>query len=466
MDLDTTSPAWTAFQKVSQKFPGWQQVVAKVHRELVRPDHGVSFSKDVQPALGDSAAIAVTGIDSATGKPAWVGYVALSDEGKIESALTSDQGKAAGSYHGYKQFRSTDSSGEWAAVGNDGLLVASDESTLHTAVDTREGDDPSLASDSTFQQAMAALPADSLLKAFADPGKIGRLLSLGNFGQSLGIGGTAGGAATSSLQQLSKALSGIRSASFALWATDGGYRASAQIATVPGSSGSIANAFATTSTLQRYVPAGSLFMVNGGGSTGGYQQMFDQPGTAAQLNEIQKLTGISVAHDILPLLTGELAAYAAPGQPGEPPTVGLLLKPKSATAGQAALHDLFTHIVRLEHGQVHLLTYPHGLGQSMVIAGSPFSIGWKHWNGIFTVGNNPTLPGTDDPLAGSPAWNALLAAAGAPADAHVSLYVQLGQALKLFPIQENENLTHLGGILAWSTVAGNQISANLFVQVK
>ena len=44
--------------------------------------------------------------------------------------------------------------------------------------------------------------------------------------------------------------------------------------------------------------------------------------------------------------------------------------------------------------------------------------------------------------------------------------MQLGQALKLFPIQENENLTHLGGILAWSTVAGNQISANLFVQVK
>src|SRR5262249_26802857 len=154
--------------------------------------------------------------------------------------------------------------------------------------------------------------------------------SLGNFGQSLGVGGAAGGAATSSLQQLSKMLAGIRSASFALWATDGGYRASAQIATVSGSSNSIARAFASSTTLQQYVPAGSLLMLGGGGTGGGYQQMFEQPGTAAQLNEIQQLTGISVAHDILPLLTGELAAYAAPGQPGEPPTVGLLLKPADA----------------------------------------------------------------------------------------------------------------------------------------
>jgi hypothetical protein len=209
-------------------------------------------------------------------------------------------------------------------------------------------------------------------------------------------------------------------------------------------------------------------MLDGGNGAagGGYQQLFDQPGTAAQLNEIQSLTGISVAHDILPLLNGELAAYAAPGQPGEAPTVGLLLKPASASAGQAALRDLFTHLVRLERGQAKLVTYPHGAGQSMLVAGSPFQIGWRHWNGIFTVGNDPTLPGTNDPLDGSAAWNALVQAAGAPAGSHISLYVQVGQALKLFPIEQNENLTHVGGILAWSTVAGNQVSANLFVQVK
>ena len=274
--------------------------------------------------------------------------------------------------------------------------------------------------------------------------------------------------AASSLQQMSKALSQVRSASFALWATDSGYRASAQIATVPGSSGSIAKAFSTSSTLQRYVPAGSLFMLDGGGGSGaaGYQQMFGQPGASAQLNQIQKLTGISVENDILPLLTGELAAYAEPGQPGEPPTVALLLKPASAKSGQTALHDLFTHVARLERGRVHLVTDPGGTGQSLLVAGSPLSIGWKQWGGVFTVGNDTTLPGTDSPLVGSPAWNALLSAAGAPADAHISLYAQIGPALKLFPIEANDNLTHLGGVLAWSTVAGNQVSANLFVQVK
>src|SRR4029077_18871531 len=130
----------------------------------------------------------------------------------------------------------------------------------------------------------------------------------------------------------------------------------------------------------------------------------------------------------------ELAAYAAPGQPGEPPTISLLLKPASATAGQAALRNLFTHIARLEHGQAHLFTFPHGAGQSMVIPGSPVSIGWKHWDGVFTIGDDPALPSTNDPLVGSRAWSALLSAAGAPADAHISLYAQIGPALKLFPI--------------------------------
>ena len=62
VNLDTSSPAWTAFEKVSRRFPGWQQVVARVHSELLNSkDHGVSFGKDVEPALGDDAAIAVTG---------------------------------------------------------------------------------------------------------------------------------------------------------------------------------------------------------------------------------------------------------------------------------------------------------------------------------------------------------------------------------------------------------------------
>ena len=348
------------------------------------------------------------------------------------------------------------------AVGNDGLLVASDESTLHTAVDTREGDDPSLASDSTFQQAMASLPADSLLKAFADPGKIGRLLSLGNSARAWARR-NGNGAATSSLQQLSKALSGIRSASFALWATDGGYRASAQIATVPGSSGSIANAFATTSTLQRYVPAGSPVHVNGGGSTGGYQQMFNAArhgGTAQRDSEADRHLGRPRHPAAADRRAG---AYAAPGQPGEPPTIELLLKPKNETAGSRALLTCScTSCASARAGtSAHLPARP----RPQVIAGAVLDR-LEAWNGIFTVGNDAPRFSGNRRSAGR---LTCLERAARPPPAHRPLRMSrctssCAQALELFPIEENENLTHVGGILAWSTVAGNQVSANLFVR--
>lgn len=448
-DIDSSSPAWTAFDKVSHRFPGWGQIVAKVHSELLARDHGVSFSNDVEPALGSDAAFAVTGIDTGTGKPAWVGYVALTDESKIESALVTDQGKAAGTYNGYKQYQSTDGTHEYAAVGDNALLIASDENTLHTAIDTRNGDDPSLAADATFQQAMAALPADSILKAFVDPGKISRLLSLGSFGQSLG--GTATGGATAELSQLSKTLSSIKSAGFAVWAVPDGYRATVQVATVPGASSSIAQSLQQNPTLGTLVPAGSFLYLDGFGSQQTFGQTFSQPSTKAQLQELQQVTGISFAHDVLPLLTGEIAAYAGPGQSGTP-GFALLLKPADPAAAQAALTNLIHRITELEGGSAQTAAF----------------LRWAHRDGVFAIGSDlSAVQGTSNtPLPGSPAWNALLSAAGAPGDARISLYVQVPQLLALFPIEQNENLTHVGGILAWSTVAGDQVSGNLFVQVK
>ena len=446
-DVDTSSPAWTAFENVSRRFPGWHQVVNDVHHELNARDHGVSFTKDVAPALGADAAIAVTGIDTSTGKPAWVGYVALRDDSKIESDLKAGKGTAAGTYNGYAQYREGNGSGQYAAVGNNALFVASDENTLHTAIDTRRGDDPSLAGDSTFQQAMAALPADSLLKGFADPGKISRLLSMGSFGSQLGISGSS---SASPLTQMSKELAGIRSAGFALWAEPGGYRATVQVATVPGASSSIVQSLQQNPTLGTLAPAGSFLFLDGFGSDQGLGQTFSQPSTGAQLKEIQQLTGISVAHDILPLLTGEVGAYAAAGQAGGPPRIALLLKPKDTAAAQTALTDLMHHLTQLEHGnpQAKLLR-------------------WGQHDGVFAVGTDlSSVQGAVSPLPGSPAWNSLLSAAGAPGDVRISLYVQVPQLLALFPIEQNENLAHVGGILAWSTVSGNQVSGNLFFQVK
>jgi hypothetical protein len=297
---------------------------------------------------------------------------------------------------------------------------------------------------------MASLPADSLLKAFADPGKISRLLSLGGLGQGLGLGGATANGANASLAQAAKSLSAIRSAAFAVWATPAGYRATLQVATVPGASSSITQSLQKNPTLGALAPAGSFLFLDGFGSQQAFGQTFSQPSTAAELKQIQQLTGISVAHDVLPLLTGEIGAYAAAGQAGGAPSIAVLLKPKNEAAAAAALTDLMHRFTQLEHGSPQAK-----------------ALRWVQHDGVFAVGTNvSSFSGAHAPLTGSAAWNQLLSDAGAPADSRISLYVQVPHLLGLFPIEQNENLVHVGGILAWSTVAGNQVSANLFIGVK
>ena len=70
------------------------------------------------------------------------------------------------------------------------------------------------------------------------------------------------------------------------------------------------------------------------------------------------------------------------------------------------------------------------------------------------------------PLSSSAAYRELLQRAGAPSDAAVPLYFDLGGLLKLLPISTDPNLRHLGGMLAWTSHNGNDYSSNLFVEVR
>jgi hypothetical protein len=69
-------------------------------------------------------------------------------------------------------------------------------------------------------------------------------------------------------------------------------------------------------------------------------------------------------------------------------------------------------------------------------------------------------------LASSPAYASLLNQAQVPDGANVPLYLNLSDALKLFPVSVDPNLAHVGGVVAWSSRNGQDTSADLFIQVK
>ena len=67
-------------------------------------------------------------------------------------------------------------------------------------------------------------------------------------------------------------------------------------------------------------------------------------------------------------------------------------------------------------------------------------------DGLIAIGNDPaagSLPQTS--LVGSDAFAQVLAKAGAPSDANVPFYLNVADLLKLFPVQVDANLEHLGG---------------------
>jgi hypothetical protein len=107
-----------------------------------------------------------------------------------------------------------------------------------------------------------------------------------------------------------------------------------------------------------------------------------------------------------------------------------------------------------------------GTGEQVALGGLPLS--WRLTaDGLLAIGNDPaagTAPSS--PLASSPAYASLLNQAQVPDGASVPLYLNLSDALKLFPISVDPNLAHVGGVLAWSSRNGQDTSADLFIQVK
>jgi hypothetical protein len=457
VNLDQGSSAWKQFTAVGQRFPGWQELAGKVVKSLNdtgRTSGSLTFKDDVQPWLGGSAAIGVTSLDASGGNPHYVAFVASSDDGKAKDAVAKEA-KADGDYGGYALYSDTKGSGV-AAVGDGAVLVSDDSQTLHDAIDARNGKADSLASDDGFSSAMAKLPADSLVRGYVSTQKLAELAGMA------ALGGAGGSSTAAQTQAIARTLASIDSVSFAAWANGNGYRLTVRSTLKQGADQSpLAIA---PSSLTGLVP-GDAFAFLAFGDYGSYLKQGLQSGTpdlGQQLNLLQAQTGISVQHDLLPLLSGDGLFYTAPGVPVR---AALVLKPDDPHAAALTMHKIMTLVARDQPG-ARVTPLASGTGEQVDLGG--ITLSWRLTaGGLIAIGNDPaagTAPSS--PLASSPAYADLLNQAGVPDGANVPLYLNLSDALKLFPISVDPNLAHVGGVLAWSSRSGQDTTADLFVQVK
>src|SRR4051812_30339639 len=145
VDSDTGSSQWQQLDELAQKFPGRDQALKHLQQQFTA--QGVDYDNDVKPALGPEVDVAAF-----SGKDAIAMAVALTkpdDPAKFKALvakLNASNDKAV-----YREV-------------NGWYLLSHSQAAITQAL---AGGD-TLAGDADFKQAMDKLPADSLVKVYAD----------------------------------------------------------------------------------------------------------------------------------------------------------------------------------------------------------------------------------------------------------------------------------------------------------
>ncbi len=458
VNLDHSSPAWKNALAIGSRFPGWKAFVTKFQTQINTSSSGDgSFATKVEPWLGNEAGVAVTGVNVAdSAHPVgFVGYVAVKDDGKAKSALATGKHTAAmGAYKEFSVYRSTSASQVFAALGPGALLISNSTATLHAAVDSWDGDAPRLASDQAFQTAIAALPNDSLMTAYADGAQLGQLLSLASLSSMSG----SSTATAAQIAKLAAALHGAGAITASLGADSGGVRL-----TVNSSARTAGTAASTDGPPPLFsdVPA-QAFAYFGFRGSGGFAGTPYGAQTQSTLRAFTQLTGLSVKRDIAPLFTGAGAFYAAPGLPL---SVAALLQPKQPEAATAAMYRITAAIERLQPN-LHFRTVGH-TGQVVRVGG--VQVGWHRIGDVIAVSNDPTAGAAQSPGLGSSSGYASVASqAGVPPTVSFLAYVGLPQLLNALPVAAptDPNVGHVGGLVMWSSSDGTGFHFVTYLQVK
>jgi hypothetical protein len=459
VNLDRGSAAWKQADAVGARFPGWTRLMNRLQAQLEQSSgHGASFTKDVQPWLGGQAAIAVTGVnlfDQA--HPVNVAaYVAVKDEGALRSDMPALHETSAGSYHGFAMFKH--GSQEVAAVGKGALLISNSLATLHQQIAALDGG-PSLATQPGFSRAMAQLPPDSLIRAYADGVKIGQIASLAALAPQAG----AAAGSPAQLQKMTKALRSIGSLTASFGADHGGLRLAFNATPAAGHTlpEQLTGTGQAAQALLANVPA-DAFAYLGGGASGSTLAASD-PAMSAML---ESATGLSWKKDVAPLLSGQVAAYAGPGVPV---TAALMLKPADPSAAAAAMSRITAAVSHRDH-KLRFHWLPGHRGQVATVRPG-LAIGWHRIGDVIAISNSSTAGARQSsPLTTSALFQSVAHQAGLPQNVSSLAYFSIPSLLHALPIggggSQAQVLSHLGGLLMWSAVDSSGAHFTAYLSVR
>jgi hypothetical protein len=458
VNLDRGSAAWKNAEALGARFPGWKKLTRQVQHELSTSSDGTSFAKDIQPWLGDEAAISVTGVNvtDAANPVDVAAYVAVTDDGKLKQVIENGKHtRSAGTYRGMALYRDGRSSGMVAAAGDGALLLSNNLPTLRAEVDAWKGG-PSLADDPQFAGAMALLPKDSLVRGYLDGRRLASLISLAALS---GLGGPATPTVPpAQLQKMAKALRDAGAITASFGADANGLRLTFNV--VPGEGHALPKALAGANAapaLMGDVPQSAFayfgLHAHGADAFGASNPSFKQ---------LQQVTGLDFAHDVAPLLTGDVAGYAGPGLPF---SGALLLAPKNPDAAAAAMARLTAFVAKQQPG-LKFRWLPGRRGQVTTL-GQGMRLGWWRTGDVIAISNDPQAGGPQTPnLAQSAAFKTLAEQAGMPDQVAGLAYVDVAGILHVVPMGATDpNVEHLGGLLLWSSTddAGAHFTAYLQV---
>jgi hypothetical protein len=153
-----------AIDAILAKFPGGGQAGDKlkelIEKGLRESDAPVSFKDDIEPWLGDEAAVFVSSIGSGGDPQSAAGLIATEDEEEARAALEkSAEGKVEEKTYKDVDYL-TDESGEAGAVF-DGFVVLGSEAGIKAVIDTRDGGKP-LSDDEAYGNALDDAADDRL----------------------------------------------------------------------------------------------------------------------------------------------------------------------------------------------------------------------------------------------------------------------------------------------------------------
>ncbi len=437
VNTDFDGDQWQNLQALLQKFPSGEKLGQEIQSALNEDD--VDFENDVKPALGPEVAFMGWNLDA--DEPNFVVATKSPDPAQLR-----------------KLVEESDEPGVTAEI--EGWTVAAERQADIARVQSASG---SLADEEPFSDAVERAGEDPFVLAYLGGPELQQLVRRSAAEEDLP-------------PSLTNSFSSFEALVFTVSAQNDGVRFGAAVNSDGAPEPSTYNP-----SLDEIVPAEPLLFVSAANleelGTSALEEAEKEPAFKTQLTEAEKLLGLSLRSDILPLLGGEvaLALYPASGQ--LPVTVDLVMEVDDEDEARR-LADRLTGLAEVS-GSGKATKVEVGDLDATELTLDGVSIYWAIWDGRLAITSSrqalEALDSDGQKLADDDAYKAALERADVPDEVVSLMYSSLEDAIPLVmglapatgaeADEVRENLEPLQTALVYGTADGDDVTASGFIGI-